>query len=122
VILVDTSVWIDHFRNSNARLASLLENELVLTHPFVVGELTCGSLPSRTRVIADLMVLPALAQASHHDVMHFVEQRKLWGKGIGWIDVHLLATTILAKCQIWTLDKALHAAAKTLRIDWNDER
>jgi len=111
MILVDTSVWVDHFRDANRALSEVLRGELALTHPFVVGELACGSLKNRTRVLADLNALPLARLATHKEVLHLVEERGLWGRGIGWIDAHLLASALLSNCQLWTLDGQLHQAA-----------
>ncbi len=114
--LIDTSVWIDHFRSGNGRLGDMLEEELVLTHPFVVGELSCGGLRSRTRILADLGALPAARTATHEDVLRLIEDRKLWGKGIGWIDAHLLASALISNCRLWSLDLSLVRACHALGV------
>jgi predicted nucleic acid-binding protein len=111
MILVDTSIWVDHFRAENAALSEVLRRELALTHPFVVGELACGSLKNRTRVLADLNALPLATLATQEEVLQLIEERELWGRGIGWIDAHLLASALLSNCQLWTLDHQLHQAA-----------
>jgi hypothetical protein len=111
MILVDTSVWIAHFRKSGSRLAELLSEALVLVHPFVVGELACGSLRNRARILSDLQALPSAVSATHEEVMRVIEERKLWGFGIGWIDAHLLASSLLLNCQLWTMDRRLVRAA-----------
>ncbi|HEY1730009.1 MAG TPA: PIN domain-containing protein [Candidatus Baltobacteraceae bacterium] len=109
--LVDTSVWIDYFRRGNSKLEDLLEDDTVLTHPFVIGELACGALPDRRRILADLAVLPRTNVAHHDEVLHLVENRALWSQGVGWIDCHLLASAIISRCNLWTLDLALQRAA-----------
>ena len=116
MILVDTSVWIDHFRVANASLADLLTEGVVLTHPFVLGEVACGNLSKRSPILRDLAALPVAAVADHEDVMRLVTVRKLWGKGIGWIDAHLLASTLLSGSTLWTHDEALQRAAALLRV------
>ena len=84
---------------------------MVLAHPFVVGELACGNLKNRTRILSDLEALPSAVSATHEEVMRLIEDRKLWGLGIGWIDTHLLASALLSNCQFWTLDGRLVRAA-----------
>jgi predicted nucleic acid-binding protein len=116
VILVDTSVWIEHLRKGSAKLKELLERELAATHPFVIGELACGGLKRRREFLADIAVLPCLPQADQSEVLEFVEGHRLWSKGLGWVDVHLLAAALLSNCSIWTLDKALAGAADALSV------
>jgi len=82
-----------------------------MVHPFVVGELACGNLNARARILGDLEALPSAVSATHEEVIRLVEARKLWGLGIGWIDVHLLASALLSNCQLWTLDGKLVQAA-----------
>lgn len=117
MILVDTSVWIAHFRTGSARLSSLLEQDQVLTHPFVVGELACGVLPGRrAQVLAHLDELPEAPVAPHPDVMRLIEARKLAGTGIGWVDAHLLASSLLAPARLWSLDRAVTRQARNLGV------
>jgi predicted nucleic acid-binding protein len=116
LILADTSVWIDHLRNDNARMASLLDEGVVVTHPFVVGELACGALANRVQILGKLADLPVASIAEHEEVLRLVEAKQLHGRGLGWIDAHLLAATILSGCAIWTLDKPLGRVAAELRI------
>jgi len=111
MILVDTSVWIDHFRAGGSKLGDLLSQTLVMVHPFVMGELACGNLKARARILSDLEALPSAVSATHEEVMRLVEARKLWGLGMGWIDAHLLASALLSKCPLWTLDGKLVQAA-----------
>jgi hypothetical protein len=111
MILVDTSIWIAHFRKGGSRLAELLSEGLVLVHPFIVGELACANLKNRARILSDLEVLPCALSATHEEVMRLIEDRKLWGLGIGWIDAHLLASALLSDCQLWTMDRRLVRAA-----------
>jgi predicted nucleic acid-binding protein len=116
VILVDTSVWIDHLRARSADLSALLSNGLVMTHPFVVGELACGNLKQREQFLKYLRELPAAIPATDRDVTYLVEQRGLWSKGIGWVDAHLLASTLVTGCRFWTIDWRLAQVAIELRI------
>lgn len=111
MILVDTSLWIVHFRKGAPELGELLREGLVLVHPFVVGELACGNLSNRARLLADLEALPSALFATHEEVMRLIEEHRLWGLGIGWIDGHLLAASLLSNCQLWTLDRPLLRAA-----------
>ncbi len=116
MILVDTSVWIAHFRKGGTRLAALLSEALVMVHPFVLGELACGNLENRARILSDLEALPPPFSATHGEVMRLVEDRKLWGLGIGWIDAHLLASALLSNSRLWTLDRRLVRAANAAGV------
>jgi len=117
VILVDTSVWIDHLRSGNARLSALLDAGRVLGHPFIIGEIALGSLRARAMVIEALEALPAIPVADHHEVMHLIEARGLAGPGIGYVDAHLIASARLqAGSSLWTLDRRLQDAAARLGI------
>ncbi|MCP4660509.1 MAG: PIN domain-containing protein [bacterium] len=115
-MLVDTSVWVDHFRNTNAALAEHLDHGDVWCHPFVIGELACGNLARRDEVLSLLAALPQVPEARHAEVLALIESHRLMGRGIGWIDVHLLASTRIGGTQIWTLDQRLAAAARELGI------
>lgn len=110
-MLVDTSVWIDHFRRGNQTLSTRLEAGVVWCHPFVIGELACGGLSDRDRVLALLAVLPQPPLAEHDEVLEFVDRNGLAGSGLGWLDVHLLASARLGGIGIWTLDRNLKRAA-----------
>jgi predicted nucleic acid-binding protein len=117
VILADTTVWIDHFRNVDLRLDMLLESSEIVVHPFVIGELSMGSLRERDIVLGRLRRLVSLMPARHSAVMQMVETRQLYGTGLQYIDVHLLASTLAtAGCKIWTRDKRLHAVAERLGV------
>ena len=105
--LVDTSVWIDHFRNGSPRLRELLEEGEVATHPMVLGELACGNLPRRVHTLRLLARLPRIPQAPDHLVLESIESRRLFGEGIGWIDAHLLTAALLSSATLWTLDRRL---------------
>jgi predicted nucleic acid-binding protein len=114
MILVDTSVWIDHFRHGNDALATQLNDAQVLCHPFIVGELACGNLRQRAEILAMLRHLPEVALAEHDEVLILVERHTLAGSGIGWLDAHLLASTMMAGASLWTLDRPLARAARRL--------
>jgi predicted nucleic acid-binding protein len=116
MILVDTSVWIGHFRLGDAALVQMLEAGLVLTHPFVLGELASGNLRNRADTLRLLRALPRATAATDDEVNVIIDGRKLWGKGIGWIDAHLLAAALLSGCNLWTLDGRLDAVASAVGV------
>jgi predicted nucleic acid-binding protein len=117
MILVDTSVWIDHLRAGDEHLTDLLNKNQVLVHQFVIGELACGNLHNRDDILRLLNDLPLVPVASQEEVLHFVEHNKLMGRGIGFIDAHLLASTVLADTVlIWTRDERLHNTARKLKL------
>ena len=116
-MLVDTSVWIDHLRNRNDRLSAQLEAGEVWIHPFVIGELACGSLSERLKVLRLLSALPGAPMAEHDEVMRFVEMHGLFSKGLGWIDMHLLRSAQIVHLPFWTLDKRLAAVAHDLGLE-----
>jgi predicted nucleic acid-binding protein len=116
MILIDTSVWVDHLRLSETQLVQLLGTGMAAIHPFVIGELACGNLKSRAQLLSLLQSLPQIAPAMDHEVMLFIENKNLMGRGIGYIDAHLLAATALAgNSRLWTRDKRLHVIAKELQ-------
>jgi len=115
-VLVDTSVWIDHFRRKSARLTELLEGNHVWAHPFVIGELACGTLARRREVLSYLDALPQAPLVDHGEVREFIEVHGLSGRGLGWIDVHLLASARLGSLSLWTADKRLAAVARALDL------
>lgn len=117
MILVDTSVWVDHLRVGNSDLRGLLESGRVLTHPFILGELALGSLQQRATILEALQGLPKAKVADDIEVLRFIDQHRLFGIGIGYIDTHLLAAVRLSPgATIWTLDKRLLAAANQLGL------
>jgi len=116
VILVDTSVWVEHLRAGSARLQRLLQDGQVLCHPFVVGELACGNLRRREEVLGLLMALPEARLAEHQEVLQLLDSARLSGRGLGWIDLHLLASSLISGCAFWTLDCPLQRAAAALKI------
>jgi predicted nucleic acid-binding protein len=116
IVLVDTSVWIDHLRGGKPRLADLLDGALVACHPLVIGELACGNLRNREEILALLSELPMALVADHAEALEFLHHHRLHGRGLGWVDVHLLASARLTESTLWTLDKSLHEAAVTLNL------
>ena len=116
MILVDTSVWVDHLRQGIPLLGDLLANGQVATHPFVIGELACGNLVNRKEILTLLSALPYVKVASHAEALHLIETHRLQGRGLGWIDVHLLSAALLSHVGLWTRDRRLQAAGKTLEI------
>lgn len=115
MILVDTSVWIDFLRGAGP-LGELLNRGEVYTHPFVIGELACGNLPDRNNTLTLLLELPTVLAAQENEVLFFIEKHSLMGRGIGYVDVHLLAATALSGCKIFTRDKRLHTVADELQL------
>jgi predicted nucleic acid-binding protein len=116
LILVDTSVWVDHLRRGDPQLIALLESAKAATHPFVIGEIACGSLANRQMVLTLLQDLPMATVADNDEVLAYIESHKLYGKGVGYVDLHLLAAVALTEdASFWTRDKRLHSAAESLR-------
>ena len=117
MILIDTSVWIEHLRTGDRELAHLLDADQALVHPFVIGELACGNLARRQEVLAMLQDLPALPAAEDSEVLYFIGRNRLMGLGIGYIELHLLAAVALAPpARLWTRDKRLEAVADRLGL------
>jgi predicted nucleic acid-binding protein len=116
VVLVDTSVWVEHFRSGEPRLACLLDRGEVVCHPFVIGELACGNLPNRLKTLGLLMDMPQAAAAGHDEVIAFIETEGLIGAGLGYVDIHLLASARLSEVSLWTLDGPLRKAAGKLGL------
>lgn len=118
MILADTSVWVDHLRRGDSGLAAALEAVEVCIHPFVVGELACGSLRNRGEVLELLGRLPGVPVATDEEALDFIERRALMGRGIGYIDVHLLASAALSgTTRLWTRDRRLAAVATDLGLE-----
>jgi predicted nucleic acid-binding protein len=116
VILVDTSVWVHHLRYGLKHLEQLLLAEEVLMHPFVEGELACGSLRNRREILRLLRQLPQASVAEHREVLTLIERVKLYALGIGWIDAHLLASAMLSRGLLWSHDRRLEAVASRLKV------
>jgi len=118
-VLVDTSVWIDHLREKDEHLISLLKQNQMLMHPMIRGELACGCLHNRDQILNLLQNLPQVSEATHDEALYSLEKHKLMGKGIGFIDLHLLASAFLAKnALLWTRDRRLHELGQSLNVCW----
>ncbi len=119
MILVDTSVWIDHLRSGNNRLRQLLSDNLVYIHPMIIGELACGNLGNRQQLLELWQNMPSITECGHDEVLIFLESHQLMGKGIGLIDLHLLAScSLMDKTYLWTKDKRLALIAQKLDINF----
>jgi predicted nucleic acid-binding protein len=117
LILVDTSVWVDHLRSADERLTALLDAGEVLGHPFVIGELALGNLQPRDVVLSDLRDLPQAVVAENEHVLALIERQSLFGRGIGYVDAHLLAAVRLTlDARLWTYDRRLHAVAAEIGV------
>jgi predicted nucleic acid-binding protein len=116
IVLADTSVWVDLWRHGNPRLARLLEQGRVVLHPFVLGEIALGAVTPRREVLHDLGTLDAPRVAEHGEVLALIERVPLWGRGVGWVDAHLLATALLDRLTLWTLDRRLARVARALGV------
>ena len=111
MILVDTTVWVEHLRRGLPSLATLLQEGEVLIHPWVIGELACGNLRNRQQVLELLQGLTVATVASDAEVLLLIERDRLMGRGIGYVDAHLLAAARLSHCRLWTQDRRLAAVA-----------
>ena len=116
MILADTSVWIDHFRLGNAPLHRLLEQGEITCHPWIIGELACGNLRKRAEVLLLLSRLPQARLVSDDEVLALIDGRRLMGRGLGWIDAHLLCAAVIGEVRLWTLDRKLEAAAELVGV------
>lgn len=118
MVLVDTSVWVSHFKMGNSRLKGLLLKGKVASHPFIIGELACGNLKNRKEILSLLNALPKAVTAEHEEVLHTVENYRLMGIGLGYIDVHLLTSALLTSVRLWTNDRKLKDVALRLNISY----
>ncbi len=118
MVLVDTSVWINFLRKGNGKLKTLLEGGEVMTHPLVIGELHVGNIAKRKQFLHWLGDLPMVKECSHEEVLYFIEQRKLYGKGIGYFDSAILCSAVVSENPLWTLDKRLAGLAEALSSRW----
>jgi predicted nucleic acid-binding protein len=122
-VLVDSSVWVDHYRHGNDTLIPLLDRDLVLIHPLIIGELACGTPPSRAQTLTDLASLQSARQASAAEVLAFIDREHLFGLGCGIGDMHLLASTLITQgARLWTLDKRLDMLAERFGVAHRMER
>ena len=118
MVLVDTSVWVSHLRHGNEDLRELLHDGEVVCHPFIVGELACGNLKNRHEILTYLQSLPMTILAEDEEVLKFIENNQLMGKGLGYVDVHLIASAVLTSVLLWTLDKTLDKFTEKIGINY----
>ena len=116
MILVDTSVWVAHLRQGTIGLEALLNESLVVCHPFIVGELACANIKNRSEILVLLQALPQVILAEHKEVLQFIKHYRLMGKGLGYLDMHLLASALLTRVHLWTLDQKLKKGAVKLGL------
>jgi predicted nucleic acid-binding protein len=116
MVLVDTNIWINHFRKSDSDLQAVLNLGSVFCHPFVIGELAAGNLKNRVEILGLFQSLPSTPVVEPSEYLAFVEARKLMGKGLGFVDIHILASAVLSGIPLWTGDKRLAKAADVLGI------
>jgi predicted nucleic acid-binding protein len=118
MVLIDTSVWIDHLRNGDSGVSTLLETGDAVCHPFIVGEIACGNLTSRREILHRLSLLRTATLVRHSEVLAFIEAHRISGLGLGFIDMHLLASANLDGLKVWSRDKAMRKAAENLKISY----
>jgi len=118
MVLIDTSVWINHLHTKNLDLETLLLETQVVCHPFIIGELACGGIKNRKEFLSLLSDLPTSPVVTQEEYLHFVESNELMGKGIGFVDAHLLASTRLYRTTLWTADKHLQKVARNLKLSY----
>jgi len=116
MILVDTSVWIDHLHSVNEDLKELLLSSQVCIHPYILGELSCGNISNRNELLSLLRALPRIDAVLDEEVFVLIEDKRLYGMGLGFIDIHLLASALIHHVLIWTKDKSLQRVAKEFGI------
>lgn len=122
MVLVDTSVWVDHLRHGHSGLTALLNEGVVACHPLVIGELACGGLKNRAEILSLLQTLPGSVVAEHEEVLGFVDDHGLMNRGVGYIDVCLLASALLTGVSFWTFDKKLDEVSKEFEVDFRNEK
>ena len=113
-LLADSSVWIDHLHKADDELSRALQAKEIYVHQAIIGELACGTLTRRAEVLARLIVLPELPNPTFGELLALVDRRKLWGRGLSWVDVQLLGAVLLAGAKLWTHDRPLHSVATEL--------
>ena len=116
MVLVDTSIWVNHLRQGDRQLEKLLIDAKVMCHPFIIGELACGNLKNRDEIISLLYSLPMALTVEFDEFLLFIDQHNIMGRGVGFVDVHLLASAQLTGVSLWTSDKRLKSAAKQLEL------
>lgn len=122
MILADSSVWVDHLRRRHAGLVARLDEGDIGCHPFVIGEVGLGSLAHRAEILSLMAALPAARVVRHEEAVALVARERLHGAGIGWVDVHLLASALVERWSRWTLDRRLAVVARDLSVAWDGGR
>lgn len=120
MVLVDTSVWVSHFRETHDGLVELLNNGEVVCHPFIIGELACGNLQNRTEIISLLEALPTALVVEHQEILSSIEVRRAMGKGLGYVNIHILAAALLTGIPLWTLDRSLDKVAEKFQCKYRE--
>ncbi len=118
MVLVDTSIWVDHLRQGSRRLEKLLMDAAVMCHPYIIGELACGNLKNRNEIISLLQALPMAPTIEFDEFLFFIDRNQLMGKGVGFVDIHLLASAQLAGVPLWTADRKLKSSADRLVLSF----
>jgi predicted nucleic acid-binding protein len=118
MVLVDTSIWVSHFQEGNPHLKDLLLNGHVVCHSFIIGELACGNLQNREEILSLMQALPSAMIPEDEEVLELIDTQQLMGMGLGYVDVHLLASSLLSETPIWTEDKKLKEAARKLNVSY----
>jgi len=118
MVIVDTSVWVENLRTGNDQLEELLIEAEVICHEFIIGELACGNLRNRGEILGLLKALPVSPTVGHLEFLHFIDEQQLMGRGIGFVDVHLLASAQLSGVPIWTVDRKLAEISKALSLQY----
>jgi predicted nucleic acid-binding protein len=118
MILADTTIWVDHFRAADPHLADLLNQDEILVHPWTIGEIACGSFANRVRAIEFLQNQPQASPASHEEVLLFLNAHSAFGRGIGYVDAHLLTAALAIRCKLWTRDKRMGEIAQQLNLSY----
>ena len=122
MVLVDTSVWINHLRKNDRHLEQLLLDGAVICHAHIIGELACGNIKNRKEIITLLQALPQAPVVEFEEYLYFIEQNQLFGKGIGFVDIHLLASAQLSQLPLWTADKRLQSASAEINLQYQKKR
>ncbi len=120
MILVDTSIWVNHFKSGDKHLAQLLIDGHVMCHTYIMGELACGNMNNRKEIISLLKDLPIAPLVEFKEFLYFIDEHQLSGKGVGFVDIHLLASSKLARIKLWTADKRLNSAAADLGLNYKN--
>jgi predicted nucleic acid-binding protein len=118
MVLVDTSIWVAHLRKGNRQLELMLMDAEVICHPFIIGELACGNIKNRNEILSLLKSLPSAPVLEFDELMFFIDENQMMGIGIGFLDVHLLASARIAGTSLWTADKKLKSAANKLSLNY----